>query len=273
MSKIFGTLAAVLLAFSAFVAYKNKEAKEAEIKVCKNEIQIYDTKTEEFKVASEDYQYADNVRKENIAKAEKVEAEVDSLKEEFKKSEKQVAKLERSYKAKEQELAEAKDALKDLPDPKILVPKVKRMRGDLAEAKDSIASEEARLANLAQQDKSGKARISKTRELISLQMSGKSFPTLKTKIRSVYRNWGFVVLSAGDRQGVVTDSILDVMRGGELIAKLKVTAVEAGTSSASIILDSVAPGVTLRPGDVVVAEREATNHTANKVKSSKTAAH
>ena len=61
---------------------------------------------------------------------------------------------------------------------------------------------------------------------------------------------------AGDAQGVVTDSILDVMRGDEVIGKLKVTAVEEGRSSADIVLDSVAVGTTLQSGDTVVAERK-----------------
>ena len=79
---------------------------------------------------------------------------------------------------------------------------------------------------------------------------------MKTRISSIYRNWGFVILAAGDRQGVVTGSTLDVMRGGEVVAKLKVTAVEAGRASADIVLDSVAAQVTLRTGDTVVAQVE-----------------
>jgi hypothetical protein len=40
-----------------------------------------------------------------------------------------------------------------------------------------------------------------------------------------------------------------------VIAKLKVTAVEAGRAAADIVENSVAPGVALRAGDVVVPEQ------------------
>ena len=138
----------------------------------------------------------------------------------------------------------------------MLIPKVKRMQAQLTAATSEIASKGATLANLVQRDKNSKARIAATRKLIDLQSTGKSFPSLRTRISSIYRNWGFVILSAGDKQGVVTGSTLDVLRGDEVVGKLKVTAVEAGRASADIILDSVAEGTTLQAGDTVVAERE-----------------
>ena len=41
-----------------------------------------------------------------------------------------------------------------------------------------------------------------------------------------------MILAGGDNEGVVPGSILDVVRAGEVIAKLRVTAVEAGRSAA-----------------------------------------
>ncbi|MBT8044302.1 MAG: hypothetical protein KJO79_05065, partial [Verrucomicrobiae bacterium] len=175
---------------------------------------------------------------------------------EYDKAKKVVEALKEDHKNKEAEIASANDILKELPDPEELVPKIKRMRNELASATSSIATEEASLANLTRQDQDGKARIKKTRQVIADYTSGKSLSNMKTRISSIYRNWGFVILAAGDKQGVVAGSTLDVMRGGEVIGKLKVTAVEAGRSSADIILDSVAQGTTLQSGDTVVPEKE-----------------
>ena len=100
------------------------------------------------------------------------------------------------------------------------------------------------------------------RNLIQLNTTGKSYPTLNTRISSIYRNWGFVILAAGDQQGVITGSTLDVVRGGEVVGKLKVTAVEAGRAAADIVLDSVAEGSSLRVGDKVTAEKEKAAATA-----------
>ena len=80
---------------------------------------------------------------------------------------------------------------------------------------------------------------------------------MKTSITAIYKSLGFVTLGGGDKQGVVNGSTLDVIRNGEVVGKLKVTAVEAGRSAASIVLDSVTADTSLRTGDTVVAERVA----------------
>ncbi|NWK56434.1 hypothetical protein HW115_12500 [Verrucomicrobiaceae bacterium N1E253] len=256
MSKIFGTLAAVFLAVAAFVAFKNKEAKEVEIGDFKKALQVEKTTTNDLNAQIKRRKDAEDLRDQHKDAAVALNKELEKEQADYDTAKKDIVKLEAEFNAKKQELAQAADALKDLPDPEELIPKIKRMRAQLTEATDAIASAEARKANLIDLDTNGKARIKTTRELIELQSSGKSFPTLKTRISSVYRNWGFVILAAGDRQGVVSGSTLDVLRGGDVIAKLKVTAVEAGRASADVVLDSVAEGVTLRAGDTVMAERE-----------------
>ena len=54
----------------------------------------------------------------------------------------------------------------------------------------------------------------------------------------------------------MTNSILDVVRNGSVVAKLMVTAVESGSSSASIIPDSLGEDVTLMVGDRVVPTQD-----------------
>lgn len=256
MSKIFGTLAAVLIAVAAFVAYKNKGAKAAEVNRLDTANKLEVSRTKELTKQTDRRNDAEALQKEYVAKAEELEGELEAKNADYQKAKQTVEALKADHTAKQDEIAEADEILKGLPDPDELVPKIKRMRSELAEATTSIESENSRLANLVELDKNGKTRISGTRELIGLQSSGKSFPTLKTRISSIYRNWGFVILAAGDSQGVVTGSTLDVLRGGEVIGKLKVTAVEAGRASADIVLDSVAPGSTLQTGDTVVPEAE-----------------
>ena len=254
MSKIFGTLTAVLLAFSAFIFMKNKDAKEHEDKTYETSQTVEANTKKELKKQVKRHGDADRAREEKVAATEGMQTELEDLTVRYEAAKKEVVALKADHAAKEAEIASANESLKGLPDPTELVPKIKRMRSELVESDDAIATEEAQLVNLAQRDKSGKSQIKRSRETISLYSAGKSFPTLKTSISSIYRNWGFVILSAGDRQGVVTDSVLDVVRGGEVIAKLRVTSVEAGRASADIVLDSVADGTTLHAGDSVVAE-------------------
>jgi len=256
MSKVFGTIAAVFLAAAAFVAFKNKEAYQAELDIKKTSEQLQASTEKDLLGQQKRLTTAEGIRDEKLEAAKGVKVELEEATAQFEDAKKKVESLKTVHASNETEIASADEKLKGLPDPEDLIPKVKRMRSDLTKATADIATHEATLANLIQRDTNAKSRITETRKLIELQSTGKSFPSLRTKIRSIYSNWGFVILSAGDTQGVVTGSTLDVLRGGEVIGKLKVTAVEAGRSSANIILDSVAEGVSLRSGDTVIAEIE-----------------
>jgi hypothetical protein len=257
MSKIFGTIAAVLIAASAFIAFKNKEAKADEDATYLQSQATQKTTTNELNKLIKKINDDEAETEEKLAAAAKLESELEVVNANHKEAKEKVAALKEQFESKEGEIAKADEALNSLPDPKVLIPKIKRMRKELDEAVSLAATKETQLANLSERDENGKKRIDVTRKLTELQSSGKSFPTLKTRISSIYRNWGFVTLAAGDRQGVVTGSVLDVVRQGEVVAKLRVTAVEAGTASADIVLDSVTAGITLQSGDTVLPEREA----------------
>jgi hypothetical protein len=79
-------------------------------------------------------------------------------------------------------------------------------------------------------------------------------PGVSGRILAVNPGWNFVVLSIGDRQGLMTNSPLLVMRDGEPIAKVRVTSIETSRSIADVIPGSVRRGVTVQPGDNVVYE-------------------
>lgn len=257
MSKVFGTIAAVFLAAGAFVAYKNQEAYKEEIKTFQGEQATEKSTTKEFNKQTARYNAADEERKDLVAKEGKAAKELEEVTTLYDAAKKKVDELKAKHKQNETQIASAEEDMKGLPDPDVLIPKIQRMTSELAEANSGIASEEAKLANLVLNDKNGKKRIEGLRKTLSDYATGKSLANMRTSISSVYRNWGFVILGAGDKQGVVSGSTLDVTRGGEVVAKLKVTAVEAGRSAADIVLDSVAEGVTIRPGDTVVPEKAA----------------
>jgi hypothetical protein len=79
-------------------------------------------------------------------------------------------------------------------------------------------------------------------------------PGVSGRILAVNPGWNFVVLSIGDRQGLMTNSPLLVMRDGEPIAKVRVTSIETSKSIADVVPGSVRRGVTVQPGDRVVYE-------------------
>jgi len=256
MSKIFGIIAAVILAVSAFVAWKNQGAYQKEIDRLHTEQAEEKSTTQELEGQQKRLKDAEEAKDSDLAKNEEVKKDLGLANDSYGDAKKEVEALQETHKEKAAQIAEANDILKDLPNPGDLVPKVKRMQSQVVEAENGIATEEARLANLARQEMDRKARMQSLRQVVDDYTTGNSLTSLKTRINSIYRNWGFVILAGGDRQGVVSGSRLDVMRGGEVIGKLKVTAVETGRAAADIILDSAAEGITLQAGDTVVAERE-----------------
>ena len=75
---------------------------------------------------------------------------------------------------------------------------------------------------------------------------------LRGKVLAVDRNWNFVVVSLGLRNGVNNKTTMIVQRGGELVGKVRITSVEPSQSIADIIPNSVPQGVTVQAGDTVV---------------------
>jgi hypothetical protein len=73
-----------------------------------------------------------------------------------------------------------------------------------------------------------------------------------TRISQIFPAYGFVTLPVGNSSGVVSGSPLNVVRDGAVVAKLRVSSVEAGRAAAEIVPDSLAEGTTLMVGDRVV---------------------
>lgn len=75
---------------------------------------------------------------------------------------------------------------------------------------------------------------------------------LEGRILAVNTAWNFVVLSLGDRNGVINNTEMLIKRGPQLIGKVRITSVEPSTSIADIVANSVRSGLTVQPGDTVI---------------------
>lgn len=123
---------------------------------------------------------------------------------------------------------------------------------ELKELDSMVSGRETNLANLIERDNNLKQNIADLKAHILSRSDGRSIESLKTKVRAVYNGWGFVTLADGDKNGVVLNSTLDVVREDEVIAKLLVTVVERDSASANIIPGSMAADAALMIGDLVV---------------------
>jgi len=78
----------------------------------------------------------------------------------------------------------------------------------------------------------------------------------KTGVRgavlAVNQAYNFVVLSLGGRQGVEPNSEMLVVRDGTLIGKIRISSVEPAIAIGDIVTSSLARGVQVQPGDIVI---------------------
>jgi cell division protein FtsB len=253
MAKVFGILTAIVLALAAFVAVKNKDAYQAEIEetqkqddlLIKSEARLKAAKAVQAQLPIDIDGVKAEVDKLNLAEATQKKAN-DELTE-------KVSVKTAQIDSNKQKLDAIREKTQKTGDLKDLASKMRATNAELAELNTSIASTKSKLDNLTAQNASTEAQITGAKGKLEKFAKGESFPELKTRIRSIYPNWGFVTLASGNNAGVVTNSPLNVVRDGQVIAKLLVTAVESGSASASIVPDSLAPDTTLMVGDRVEA--------------------
>jgi myosin heavy subunit len=252
MTKVFGIITAIVLALSAFIAFKNKAAYEEATAATATQKELL-TKVKARLKAAEEVLAALPVERAGV------DAESDKLTEQesaMKKANEELTATSDSLTAK---IAENKAKLDDIRqktektgDLKELASKMRTMNAEVEELKQSIAANEAKLANLIATTQATDTQSTALKNDFEIFAKGESLPSLKTRIRSIYPNWGFVTLGSGNSAGVMSNSTLAVVRDGATIAKLLVTSVETSTASASIVPDSLAPDVTLMVGDQVV---------------------
>ena len=71
-------------------------------------------------------------------------------------------------------------------------------------------------------------------------------------VLAVNHAYNFVVLNLGGRNGVEARSEMLVVRDGTLIGKIRIASVEPTTAIGDIISSSLARGVQVQPGDIVI---------------------
>ncbi|MEZ5303419.1 MAG: hypothetical protein R3F11_22675 [Verrucomicrobiales bacterium] len=163
--------------------------------------------------------------------------------------------VESNINSKKQQLAEWDDKLADVGNAKELKEQFQTETDKLNGLNERIANKTQVLAITNDKIAATNGVIADFRQTQRFRNAGQMDSGFRGNLRSVYGPWGFVVLSSGDRSGVVVNAKLDVMRGGSKVGEIIVTAVEPGSAVADIVRGSVAEGDQLRPGDSVrVAE-------------------
>lgn len=118
------------------------------------------------------------------------------------------------------------------------------LQTNVTKAEESLAS-----ANARKQE--SEIQIERMDAMAKFRKTGSIWSDINTKVKSAYNDWGFVIIGAGDAQGLVPAATLDVTREGKPICKLLVTEVEVNQATADIITATLLPGQTVQVGDTV----------------------
>ena len=126
------------------------------------------------------------------------------------------------------------------------------IKTELEAAKKQLETAEQEKSILADKVKAAQDRVAAMEEAKKRRGTGANMAGVHGLVLAVNQVYNFVVLSMGERQGVVANSEMLVLRQGALIGKIRISSVEPTTAIGDIITNSLARGVQVQPGDTVI---------------------
>jgi hypothetical protein len=189
-------------------------------------------------------------------KATAAETKASSAEAELTKAQNEKAEIESKLQASEAQVADLQKRVADATaggvagGPEGVSPN--EMKAQLDDTKKQLEAAELEKTVLAEKVKEAQDRVTAIEAEKKRRESGASAPGVHGTVLAVNQAYNFVVLSMGDRQGVVPNSEMLVMRSGALIGKIRISSVEPTTSIGDIITNSLARGVQVQPGDTVI---------------------
>ena len=260
MAKIFlGIALAVMLATAAlgFLAMGNANKLQTTLKDSK---QALTTAQSTLSIAKSDLKKSQEELTAAVAKADEATKEVATQKGQMDDLTKKITEATTAMEAKTAEVATLTKQIEDLmkkggvPVAGGEDPVVAALKAELAKAQAEVAESKALIESVSVQKKELQDKMASLEQYKKTREAGLQRQGITGRVLAVNGGWNFLVLSVGDKQGAVMNGTMIVLRGGEPIAKARITSVEASQSIADILPGSVRKGVTVQPGDTVVFE-------------------
>ncbi len=251
--KILSGISAACLAGASYFAWENsnqvKAEKELLARAETNHQQTLDRKKE-----------AEEVQERKIGQLAQLEKDRDATKEEVVKAtaeaqekEGALALLKSNLDQVTQQVKALEEKIRDAGDIQGLIDQIAEMKKDEAAAEGEVANKDQALAQAQQRLESLKDQVRAYEQMEERIRRGVVDKDFTARVAGVFDTWGFVVLNKGNNGGVFANALLDVKRGQDVIAKLRVKNVEPVTSVADVVAGSLAEGQVIRSGDLVVA--------------------
>lgn len=203
-----------------------------------------DLKGREAAVAAANAKFGDTQSKVATTEAEllKAQTEKNDLQAKLRANETEIAELRKRI-----ENADAKPVAGTSPS----TASPAELQAQLEDAKKQLDAAEKEKVLLSDKMKVTQDRSTQL-ESVKPHRSVTGNPGIRGTVLAVNQAYNFVVLSLGGRQGVEPNSEMLVLRGGSFIGKIRISSVEPATAIGDIITSSLARGVQVQPGDIVV---------------------
>jgi hypothetical protein len=118
-----------------------------------------------------------------------------------------------------------------------------RQQLDVAEREKTLLSDKVQAVT----ERSSQLEDEKKRKAVAHRKVG-----VQGKVLAVNQAYNFVVLNLGGRNGVEPHSEMLIVREGTFIGKIRISSVEPATAIGDIITSTLARGVQVQPGDIVI---------------------
>lgn len=162
--------------------------------------------------------------------------------------------LETQLQTKDSEIAALQKQLEEKqpgsPNPGAASPvELQAQLDDARQQLDSAEREKSLLAEKVQtvQERSSQLEDEKKRRAVARNKVG-----VHGTILAVNQAYNFVVLNLGGRNGVEPHSEMLIVRDGTFIGKIRISSVEPATAIGDIMTSTLARGVQVQPGDIVI---------------------
>lgn len=252
LSVLFLTLSAV---FGVLNTNKARNLREASVRAASEQAEA-----EQVALAKEKTIQAHEAKlAAATAQSSQVEDKLGAAEAQLVKSQTDKAALQAKLQAHEAEIAELRKrvesgATQDPSSAEVLpMPGVGDLETQLEDTRRQLEAAEREKQMLARrlpatQERPVNAPASSRRKVVARPAN----PGIRGTVLAVNQAYNFVVLNLGGRQGLEANAEMLVLRRGALIGKIRVSSVEPATAIGDIVTTSLARGVQVQPGDVVI---------------------
>jgi len=126
------------------------------------------------------------------------------------------------------------------------------LQAQLDDARQQLDSAEREKTLLADKLETTKERSSQLEDEKKRRTIARGKVGVRGTILAVNQAYNFVVLNLGGRNGVEPHSEMLIIREGTFIGKIRISSVEPATAIGDIITGTLARGVQVQPGDIVI---------------------